>query len=122
MRIFKNFTTQTYEFSNYVSVKFLFLSPKLMFCDNIILRNECIALVYNVRLIKDNVKDLNSIYYVTRIHACMQGSEQPSENSTTLRALTTGPDYKAKKSFLYNTMTDARKTRYFCCYDKLRDI
>ena len=40
----------------------------------------------------------------------MQDSEQPSENSTTPRAFTTVFAYKSKNSFLYNTVTDARKT------------
>ena len=64
------------------------------------------------------MKGLNNFYYVTRIHTCMQSSEQPSEKSNTLKALTTGSDYKAKNSFLYNSVRDARKTRYFCYHGK----
>ena len=48
----------------------------------------------------------------------MQSSEQPSEKLNTLRALTTDSDYKAKNSFLYNSVTDARKTHYFSYHGK----
>ena len=48
----------------------------------------------------------------------MQSSEQPSEKSNTLRALATGSDYKAKNSFLHNSVTDARKTYYLCYHGK----
>ena len=81
---------------------------------------RCLSVMLNKW--KDNAKGLNNFYYVTRIHACMQGSEQPSEKSNTLRALTTGSPYEAKNSFLYNSMTDARKPRCFCSHGNWRNL
>ena len=53
----------------------------------------------------------------------MQSSEHPTENSTTLGALTTGSDYKDKNYFLklLHTVTDTRRTRYFSYHGKLRN-